>query len=121
MKKNKYGELWLAFIHIKAKKDMDFNDLIDNGSDGNGSLKKFVGAWANVLVKASTLKGALEIVPSGIGELGFEIEFIDKIENLQSLFENNALKEDVIDEADWLLASNYVFKISDRIFPYCND
>jgi DNA-dependent RNA polymerase auxiliary subunit epsilon len=57
-------------------------------------------------------------LPLGLRELKFEIEFIEKIENISSLIENDELKSDVKIEVDWLLNSEFVFKISDKIFPY---
>lgn len=44
--------------------------------------------------------------------------FIDKIENMESLIEAVQVAKQVIDEADWLLNSNYIFMISDKLFPY---
>lgn len=51
-------------------------------------------------------------------ELNFEVTFIDKIENIGSLIEHKEISNDVKSEADWLLKNNFVFKISDRLFPY---
>jgi hypothetical protein len=103
------------FVNIKPMKGYEFNDLID--TDGTSS-DKFRGAWANIIIKAETINDALKIVPLGLQELHFEIEFIDKIENFMSLVENKELKGDVVKEADWLLSNDFIFKISDKIFPY---
>lgn len=51
-------------------------------------------------------------------ELNFEVIFIDKIENIGSLIEYKEISNDIKSEADWLLKSNFVFKISDRLFLY---
>ena len=48
----------------------------------------------------------------------FSVYFIEKIENLMPLIDKKELKKEVIYEADWLLKSDFVFKISDKIFPY---
>ena len=116
MKSEKYIQLWLIFLNIKPKAGFLFNDLIDG--EGNDSENNFIGAWANVLIKAHTIKEALQIAPLGLEELGFNIEFIDKIENVKSLIDNKEIKKEVIEEGDWLLDSNFVFRLSDRIFPY---
>ena len=106
MKSEKYIQLWLIFLNIKPKAGFLFNDLIDG--EGNDSENNFIGAWANVLIKAHTIKEALQIAPLGLEELGFNIELID----------NKEIKKEVIEEGDWLLDSNFVFRLSDRIFPY---
>jgi hypothetical protein len=115
MIKKNYSKLWLVFVNIIAKKGFKFIDLID--IDKNIS-SNFIGAWANILIKADSIYDALQIVPIGLNELGFEIVNIDKIENILSKVENNEIKKDVIKEGDWLLKSDFVFKISDKIFPY---
>lgn len=116
MKKEKYNQLWLLFVNIKPKKGLLFNDLIDNE---NKDIKhQFIGAWANIIIKANTINEAINILPNGLNELSFNVEFIDKVENIESLIDNGELKKEVIKEADWLLKSNFVFKLSDRIFPY---
>ena len=118
MKENLYRNLWLVFVNIKPEEGQKFIDLIDLEEEQDGLEGEFIGAWANVIVKSETINGAIEITPLGLKELGFEVEFIDKIENMSSLIEKKELKEDVVNEADWLIDSNFVFKISDRIFPY---
>lgn len=114
-----FKNLWLAFVQIKAKSGLRFNELINTDSDSGRSNEEYIGAWANVIIKADSISDALEIVPPGLLELNFEVDFIDKIENLKSLVENNELKDSVVHEAKWLLQSQYVFKISDDIFPFC--
>lgn len=115
MKTDEFASLWLMFVNIIAKSGYSFNDLIDQE---NNSTEVFNGAWANIIIKAHTIHEALEIAPLGLQELNFDIAFIDKIENFKSLVENKELKTDVIKEGVWLLNSGFVFKISDRIFPY---
>lgn len=115
MKNNDFNVLWLVFLSLKAKNGFKFKDLIDNVDSINDNYK---GAWANILVKANTIHEALEICPTGLSELGFEIEFIDKIENFNSKYENKELNPEIINEAKWLLNSKFVFMISDKIFPY---
>ena len=58
------------------------------------------------------------MAPRGLQELGFVVKEIDTIENLEFLLEKNEVTEDTILEADWLISSEYVFMISDKLFPY---
>jgi len=58
------------------------------------------------------------LAPRGLQELGFVVKEIDTIENLEFLLEKNEVTEDTILEADWLISSEYVFMISDKLFPY---
>lgn len=112
---NEYKKMWLAFVQIEAQENYSFNDLIDSEGVDN---PQYIGAWANVLVKADDINQALEIVPQGLDEKKFNVIFIDKIENVASLIEYKELDENVIQEVDWLLSTEYVFMISDKIFPY---
>lgn len=116
MKRKKYSDFWLAFVNLKAKEGFVFTDLID--FDGSSDNIDYKGAWANVIVKSESINEALVIVPLGLGELDFEVIFIDKIENIGSLIEYKEIKDDVKSEVDWLAKSEYVFKISDKLFPY---
>lgn len=115
MKIEQYSKLWLVLVNIKAKEGFAFEDLIDFEDKPK---EKYLGAWANILVEAETINEALDITPRGLDEQNFQVEFISKIENLESLVEHQEISEDVIEEADWLLQSNFVFKISDKLFPY---
>lgn len=116
MKKNEYNNFWLAFVNLKAIDGFVFNDLID--FENLADNIDYNGAWANIIIKADIINEALEIIPLGLAELNFEIVFIDKIENIGSLIEHKEITDDVIAEVDWLAKSKYVFKISDRLFPY---
>ena len=69
-------------------------------------------------MKADDINTALGIVPQGLDEKNFKIIFIDKIENVASLIEYEELDKKVIQEVDWLLSTDYIFKISDKILPY---
>ncbi len=116
MKQKKYNNFWLAFVNLKAKAGFKFTDLIDfEDSPHNISYK---GAWANIIVKSKYIDDVINIIPVGLDELNFEVVFIDKIENIGSLIEYKELSDDVTAEVDWLLKSKFVFKISDKIFPY---
>ncbi|MFD2162260.1 hypothetical protein ACFSJU_07635 [Paradesertivirga mongoliensis] len=117
MRKNKYEMIWLSFVNVKAKDGIEFNSLIDIEEPTD---RKYIGAWANILVKSESIPEAIDIISQGLSELRFELVFIDKIENFMSLVEAKEVDEMVIKEADWLLKSDFVFKISDRIFPYDN-
>ena len=116
MSKDKYNNFWLAFVNIRAEKGYKFNDLIDLGADDPKS--SYVGAWANIIVKAEEMNEAIEIIPQGLKELNFDVVFIDKIENLGSLIDYGEVNELVASEVNWLSESDYVFKISDKLFPY---
>lgn len=117
MKKD-YTKLWLIFVNISPQQGMKFVDLVDL-EQNESTEDEYIGAWANIIIKADTIQEAIEIVYEGLAEKNFVISFIDKIENLESLIEKNELKMDVLKEVNWLLKSNYVFKISDKLFPYC--
>ncbi len=116
MKHKKYSDFWLAFVNLKAKEDFAFADLID--LEGSTDSISYKGAWANIIVKSENINDALKIVSLGLDELDFEVVFIDKIENIGSLIDCKEITDDVISEVDWLLASEFVFKISDKLFPY---
>lgn len=115
---NKYKSSWLAFVNI-VPENKNFADLID--LEGFEDNRNYSGAWANIIIKVATINEAIEIIPLGLKELGFKVDFIDKIENVMFLIENNELNKKTIKEVNWLLSSNSVFKISDKIFPYEND
>jgi hypothetical protein len=114
-----YQHIWLCLAKIKAKSGLSFSDLVDN--EDNTDTQALVGAWANILIKAETISLAIEILPMGLAELDFDVDFIDKIENVAYLIENNLLNDLVIAEIKWLMESNFVFKISDKIFGFHND
>lgn len=116
MRDSKYNNFWLAFVNLKAKEGFVFTDLID--FDDSSDKTDYKGAWANIIVKSKNINEALEIVPLGLDELNFEVVFIDKIENIGSLIEYKEITDDVRAEVDWLLKSDFVFKISDKLFPY---
>lgn len=116
MKRKTYSNFWLAFVNLKAKDGFVFADLID--LDGSPDNIDYKGAWANIIVKTDNINNALEIIPLGLDELDFEVVFIDKIENIGSLIEYKEITDDVKAEVDWLSKSEYVFKISDKLFPY---
>ncbi len=114
--KRNYEKTWLAFVQITAKPGFKFIDLVDsNGIDTNVS---YVGAWANIILKSNDINVAIEIITLGLNELNFDLVFIDKVENLGSLIEYNEVNEALISEVNWLMDSEYVFKISNKLFPY---
>ncbi|MNV08019.1 hypothetical protein D3C71_984740 [compost metagenome] len=59
-----------------------------------------------------------DIIEKGLNEKGMTVLFIDKIENMESLIKAEQVVKQVIGEPDWLLNSNYIFMISDKLFPY---
>lgn len=115
VKKDKYIKTWLAFVQISACEGFDFNKLIDSGDNSN---EIFTGAWANIILKANTIKEAIDLIPLGLRELNFSVVFIDKIENISSLVEYDEIDRNLVLEVDSLLESNYVFKIYGDIYPY---
>jgi hypothetical protein len=116
MKSKDYTKFWLALVNLRAKAGFDFMDLID--FEDSPSRIKYKGAWANIIVKSKSIHEALEIIPLGLDELSFEVVFIDKIENISSLIKNKEISEEVKAEVDWLMKGDFVFRISDRLFPY---
>ena len=117
---NKYKQIWVASVDIEAVPGYDFMELIDY-SDHNEVLPKYIGAWANVIIQSATINEALILLERGLNEKSFNIKFIDKIENLYSLIEDNDINEEIIKEAEWLYSSQYRFMISDKLWPYVND
>ena len=118
MTTTKYKNVWLAFVQIKPEEDYSFRELIESDEENE---EEYIGAWANILVKSDNIYGALEIVPLGLKEKNFEVVFIDKIENVQSLVEYDEIDLKFLKEIDWLLSNEYVFMISDKIFPYAEE
>lgn len=108
--------MWLAFVQVVPDEGYHFADLID--TEGAEAEATYVGAWCNVLVKHGDIKKAIDIIEKGLLEKHFILAFIDKIENIESLVENEELNEQTLDEIHWLYNSEYVFMISDKLFPY---
>ena len=111
----KYKNIWLLLINITAAEGKEFGDLIDVENENNDI---YLRAYANVLIKSETRKLAIELAPRGLQELGFVVIEIDTAENLEFLLEKDEVAEYVISEADWFISSEYVFMISDKLFPY---
>ena len=116
----KYKNLWHIFVNIEAIEGYNFNDLIDT-SDCDTTVGKYIGAWANILVKANTINEAIEIIPLGLKEKNFQVIFIERAINLQSMADENDVDEEEMEEADRLLSTSYRFKIVDRLYPYIAD
>lgn len=113
----KYNKIWLAFVDIQALDGKKFNDLIEIE---NETFEEYAGAWGNILIQCELINEVPSIVEAGLKELGMRVRFIDKIENIGSLIEYDEIDKDLIEEINWLLSSEYVFKISDKLFPYSN-
>ena len=116
----KYKNLWHIFVSIEAIDGYHFNDLVDT-SDCDTPVDKYIGARANILVKADTINDAIEIIPWGLKEKNFKFIFIERAVNLQSMVDENDVDEEEMEEADWLLSTSYRFKIVDRLYPYVTD
>ena len=91
-----YSRLWLMLVHIKAKKGLVFKDLVDMEGFDESPKKKYLGAWANILVKAKTINEAIDIAPKGLAEKSFDVKFIEKVENFKSLVEHKEVKKEVM-------------------------
>lgn len=115
--KTKYKELWIASVDIVASPGYKFNDLVDC-SECNDTLPSYDGAWANIILHAKTINEAINLIEKGLSEKNFSIKFIDKIENLHSLVEDENVNIDLVREAEWLYSSKYCFMISDKLWPY---
>lgn len=118
--KKKFRKLWIALVDIKAAPGYVLNDLIDM-SDCEDQEEIYVGAWANVILKAKTVKEALDLIERGLAEKKFVVKFIDKIENIYFLIDNDALGAETIKEAEWLYSSQFRFMISDKLWTYLKD
>jgi hypothetical protein len=110
-----FKKVWLVFVLIEAQEGHSFNDLVDSDV---AAAQSFIGAWANVLVKTNDIDKAIDIARRGLDEKKFVVIFIDKIENVASLVEYKELDESIIQEAMWLLSTDFAFMISGEIFPY---
>ena len=78
--------LWLVFVNIKPIKPHKFIDLIEIEDDNN--MPEFIGAWANIIIKADDIQEVIQILPAGLLEKNCEVVFVDKIENMNSLLEH---------------------------------
>jgi len=110
-----YKNVWLGYLEIRATEGKRFNDLLDLEDTDS---QEYIGAWGNILIISDRINEVPDIIEAGLNELGMTVVFIDKIENVNSLVEDEQLSEIVIEEANWLLASKYVFKICNKLFPY---
>lgn len=108
-----YRNVWLAFIDIQSFEGLKFQDLIDFDDE---VPEDYIGAWTNVLVVTDRINEVPDIIEKGLTELNFSLKFIDKIENVASLIEYDEIDENVVEEIDWLLSTEFIFKISDKIF-----
>lgn len=118
--KKKYKQLWIASVDIEAAPEYEFNDLVDC-SECDNTLPAYTGAWANIILQSETINEALILLEMGLSEKNFIVKFIDKIENLYSLVEDNDVNIDIIKEAEWLYSSKYRFMISDKLWPYSDN
>jgi len=99
--KELFKELWIVSVDIEAMPGFEFNELIDS-NDCNAPLPKYIGAWANVIIQSENINEVINILEIGLKEKNFSIKFVDKVENMYSLVENNEVNVDTIEEAKWL-------------------
>lgn len=111
----KYLNVWIAFVNINAEEGYNFPDLIDSEGEPKENI---IGAVAYIALIAPDIYGALDILHQGLHELHFRVETIFEIRNVYHLCECGELSDNEEIEVDWLLKSNYVFKIIDRLWPY---
>ena len=114
----KYQNLWLAFVQIAAIDGYNFLDLVDFEEKPAENLS---GGFVWILVKAKTINETLDIIPRGLEEKHFKVVFVDQICYLQSMIEDNSINQEIIEEADWIIHTQYVFKICNGIWTYSND
>lgn len=112
-----HNNVWFFVVDIKPINDISLLLLVDyeNDSDFSSDLDR---AIANIIVQANDLKKAKTILVKGLIEKQFEINEICYIYNVGELIKKQDIEEKFIDEASWLLSSEYVFKIIDPIYPY---
>lgn len=110
---SEYRNIWLCSVQIVPAKGYKFNELVELDAE-----EHYDGAWANVLVKSDDLHEVLDIIAQGLKQMNFVPVFIDKIENVQTLLEEDALGHKHGEDADYLLDSDNTFIISDELFPY---
>lgn len=114
---NKYKNIWITFVEIKAEKGFDFIDLI--ACEQSQKYAKYKGAFANIIVKSSSFFEAVDILPKGLKEKHFRLISVESFDNAKSLIEEGAISKKLITEIDWLLESTFVFKIcDDEMFCY---
>ena len=111
----KYQNLWLAFVQIAAIDGYNFLDLVDFEEKPAENLS---GGFVWILVKAKTINETLDIIPRGLEEKHFKVVFVDQICYLQSMIEDNSINQEIIEEADWIIHTQYVFKICNGIWTY---
>ncbi|MDE5554397.1 MAG: hypothetical protein K2J10_04355 [Muribaculaceae bacterium] len=117
MKNNSYyKKMWVAFVNIIAEKGYKFDDFIDN--EGRTDLPKSNGAVAYIVVQSENMRTAIEIVHKGLAEKHSYVYKFYRIDNLDSLIQNNAARKIDIKTARHLEKSEYVFEISGRVWPY---
>lgn len=121
MEYERYDKIWLALVDIRAIDGHNFAELIDTSDTSSESHDEYIGACGNVLVKSNNIREALTIIELGLKELNFKAIYVDKIENVIGLIKDNALNEDVIQEAKMLVDSDFVFLISGKLFPYSEE
>ncbi|MDR2206274.1 MAG: hypothetical protein LBE36_09000 [Flavobacteriaceae bacterium] len=110
-----YRNVWIALVDIQAKEGKKFNDLIE--LDGETS-EEYLGAWGNILVISDRINEVPYIIEKGLDELDMKVRFIQTIENVGYLVEYDEISKEVIEDVNWLLSTEYVFKISDKLFTY---
>lgn len=115
--KKEYEQIWYAYVDLEAEDGYEFNDLIDS-EIYDDPLATYIGAWANILVQAKTIKEAVDIIEMSLREKNLKIRFFDGIENLLSLVEADDVAEDMIKDADRLYSSGSRFMITGELFAY---
>jgi hypothetical protein len=114
-----YKKMWLAFVQVVPDEGYHFADLID--TEGAEAEATYMGAWCNVLVKHEDIKQAIGIIEESLWDKHFVLAFIDKIENIESLVENEELNEDTLADIQQLCNSGQVFTISGSLYPYMEE
>lgn len=116
-KQEDYSQVWMVFVNMEAMEGYDFMALLDF-EELDPSEPQYQSAWANILIRANNVYEALEVLEGGLKKLCMRPAFIESIQNLAPMIENNEVDDEVIAQLDELLASPDVFRISDQLFPY---
>lgn len=115
--RSKFSAVWLFLVDIVPKKDKDFLSLVD-GYNADDAKQNLDAAYANILVKASDQGRALYILEKGLEEKDFNIKEVSSVDNVRELVIYGNIEQRFFEEAEWLIKSNFLFKIIDPIYPY---
>lgn len=114
-----YQNLWLAFVRVVPQAGTSFTHLLDEEYTRNE--ENYLGAWANVIAHAADIPAAVEAIKKGLAEMNLVVEYIDSVQNVQSLVEHEEVQDNITEDADRLLKQKLSVVITDRLYPYVAD